>query len=213
MTDEIDHLGNRRVRSVGELLQNQFRIGFARMERVVRERMTLQNQESGEITPQSLVNIRPVVAAIREFIGSSPLSQFMDQNNPLSELTHKRRPSALAPAVCPVTAQASKSGDVQYTHYGRLCSIETPEGSNIGLISHLASFAKINKYGFIEAPYRREDKETGVVTDEVVCGRPADVEDEYIAAQANETAGRNNLALSVPTFPAVIATTLPGICP
>ena len=184
-TDEIDHLGNRRVRSVGELLQNQFRIGFARMERVVRERMTLQNQESGEITPQSLVNIRPVVSAIREFIGSSPLSQFMDQNNPLAELTHKRRLSALGPGGLSRDRAGFEVRDVHYTHYGRLCPIETPEGSNIGLISYLASFAKINKYGFIEAPYRRVDKDTGVVTDEVVY-MPADVEDEYIVAQANE---------------------------
>ena len=191
VTDEIDHLGNRRVRSVGELLQNQFRIGFARMERVVRERMTLQNQESGEITPQSLVNIRPVVAAIREFIGSSPLSQFMDQNNPLSELTHKRRLSALGPGGLSRDRAGFEVRDVHYTHYGRLCPIETPEGSNIGLISYLASFAKINKYGFIEAPYRRVDKETGVVTDEVVY-MPADVEDEYIVAQANEPLDENN---------------------
>ena len=191
VTDEIDHLGNRRVRSVGELLQNQFRIGFARMERVVRERMTLQNQESGEITPQSLVNIRPVVAAIREFIGSSPLSQFMDQNNPLSELTHKRRLSALGPGGLSRDRAGFEVRDVHYTHYGRLCPIETPEGSNIGLISYLASFAKINKYGFIEAPYRRVDKGTGVVTDEVVY-MPADVEDEYIVAQANEPLDENN---------------------
>ena len=190
-TDDIDHLGNRRIRSVGELLQNQFRIGFARMERVVRERMTLQNQESGEITPQSLVNIRPVVAAIREFIGSSPLSQFMDQNNPLSELTHKRRLSALGPGGLSRDRAGFEVRDVHYTHYGRLCPIETPEGSNIGLISYLASFAKINKYGFIEAPYRRVDKETGVVTDEVVY-MPADVEDEYIVAQANEPLDENN---------------------
>ncbi|MCI7324460.1 DNA-directed RNA polymerase subunit beta, partial [bacterium] len=190
-TDEIDHLGNRRVRSVGELLQNQFRIGFARMERVVRERMTLQNQESGEITPQSLVNIRPVVAAIREFVGSSPLSQFMDQNNPLAELTHKRRLSALGPGGLSRDRAGFEVRDVHYTHYGRLCPIETPEGSNIGLISYLASFAKINKYGFIEAPYRRVDKQTGIVTDEVVY-MPADVEDEYIVAQANEPLDENN---------------------
>ena len=170
VTDEIDHLGNRRVRSVGELLQNQ---------------------ESGEITPQSLVNIRPVVAAIREFIGSSPLSQFMDQNNPLSELTHKRRLSALGPGGLSRDRAGFEVRDVHYTHYGRLCPIETPEGSNIGLISYLASFAKINKYGFIEAPYRRVDKETGVVTDEVVY-MPADVEDEYIVAQANEPLDENN---------------------
>ena len=191
-TDDIDHLGNRRIRSVGELLQNQFRIGFSRMERVIRERMTLQNQENGEkITPQSLVNIRPVVAAIKEFIGSSPLSQFMDQNNPLAELTHKRRLSALGPGGLSRDRAGFEVRDVHYTHYGRLCPIETPEGSNIGLISYLASFAKINKYGFIEAPYRRVDKETGVVTDEVVY-MPADVEDEYIVAQANEPLDENN---------------------
>ena len=190
-TDDIDHLGNRRIRSVGELLQNQFRIGFSRMERVIRERMTLQNQESSEITPQSLVNIRPVVAAIKEFIGSSPLSQFMDQNNPLAELTHKRRLSALGPGGLSRDRAGVEVRDVHYTHYGRLCPIETPEGSNIGLISYLASFAKINKYGFIEAPYRKVDKETGAVTDEVVY-MPADVEDEYIVAQANEPLDENN---------------------
>ena len=190
-TDEIDHLGNRRVRSVGELLQNQFRIGFSRMERVIRERMTLQNQESGEITPQSLVNIRPVVAAIKEFIGSSPLSQFMDQNNPLAELTHKRRLSALGPGGLSRDRAGFEVRDVHYTHYGRLCPIETPEGPNIGLISYLATFAKINKYGFIEAPYRKVDKGTGHVTDEVVY-MTADVEDEYIVAQANEPLDENN---------------------
>ena len=193
VTDEIDHLGNRRVRSVGELLQNQFRIGFARMERVVRERMTLQNQESGEITPQSLVNIRPVVAAIREFIGSSPLSQFMDQNNPLAELTHKRRLSALGPGGLSRDRAGFEVRDVHYSHYGRMCPIETPEGPNIGLISYLASYAKINEYGFVEAPYRKVKKiydENGnlkeqVVTDEVEY-MTADVEDEYVVAQANE---------------------------
>ena len=193
VTDEIDHLGNRRVRSVGELLQNQFRIGFARMERVVRERMTLQNQESGEITPQSLVNIRPVVAAIREFIGSSPLSQFMDQNNPLSELTHKRRLSALGPGGLSRDRAGFEVRDVHYSHYGRMCPIETPEGPNIGLISYLASYAKINEYGFVEAPYRKVKKiydENNnlieqVVTDEVEY-MTADVEDEYVVAQANE---------------------------
>ena len=185
VTDEIDHLGNRRVRSVGELLQNQFRIGFARMERVVRERMTLQNQESGEITPQSLVNIRPVVAAIREFIGSSPLSQFMDQNNPLAELTHKRRLSALGPGGLSRDRAGFEVRDVHYSHYGRMCPIETPEGPNIGLISYLATFARINQYGFIEAPYRKVDKATGCVTDEVVY-MTADMEDNYIVAQANE---------------------------
>ena len=191
VTDEIDHLGNRRVRSVGELLQNQFRIGFSRMERVIRERMTLQNQENGEITPQSLVNIRPVVAAIKEFIGSSPLSQFMDQNNPLAELTHKRRLSALGPGGLSRDRAGFEVRDVHYTHYGRLCPIETPEGPNIGLISYLATYAKINKYGFVEAPYRKVDKATGTVTDEVVY-MTADVEDEYIVAQANEPLDENN---------------------
>ena len=190
-TDEIDHLGNRRVRSVGELLQNQFRIGFSRMERVIRERMTLQNQENGEITPQSLVNIRPVVAAIKEFIGSSPLSQFMDQNNPLAELTHKRRLSALGPGGLSRDRAGFEVRDVHYTHYGRLCPIETPEGPNIGLISYLATYAKINKYGFVEAPYRKIDKATGAVTDEVVY-MTADEEDEYIVAQANEPLDENN---------------------
>ena len=190
-TDEIDHLGNRRVRSVGELLQNQFRIGFSRMERVIRERMTLQNQENGEITPQSLVNIRPVVAAIKEFIGSSPLSQFMDQNNPLAELTHKRRLSALGPGGLSRDRAGFEVRDVHYTHYGRLCPIETPEGPNIGLISYLATYAKINKYGFVEAPYRKVDKATGTVTDEVVY-MTADEEDEYIVAQANEPLDENN---------------------
>ena len=188
VTDEIDHLGNRRVRSVGELLQNQFRIGFARMERVVRERMTLQNQESGEITPQSLVNIRPVVAAIREFIGSSPLSQFMDQNNPLSELTHKRRLSALGPGGLSRDRAGFEVRDVHYSHYGRMCPIETPEGPNIGLINSLASYARINEYGFVEAPYRRIDKsdpKNPRVTDEVVY-MTADEEDNYHVAQANE---------------------------
>ncbi len=190
-TDEIDHLGNRRVRSVGELLQNQLRIGFSRMERVIRERMTLQNQESGETTPQSLINIRPVVAAIKEFIGSSPLSQFMDQNNPLAELTHKRRLSALGPGGLSRDRASFEVRDVHYTHYGRLCPIETPEGPNIGLISYLATFAKVNKYGFVEAPYLRVDKRTGVVTRDVVY-MTADVEDEYVVAQANEPLDENN---------------------
>ena len=189
-TDEIDHLGNRRVRSVGELLQNQFRIGFARMERVVRERMTLQNQESGEITPQSLVNIRPVVSAIREFIGSSPLSQFMDQNNPLAELTHKRRLSALGPGGLSRERASFDVRDIHYTHYGRMCPIETPEGPNIGLINYLATFAKINEYGFVEAPYRKVDKATGKVTDQVDY-MTADVEDEFYIGQANEPLDEN----------------------
>ncbi|NLS85120.1 MAG: DNA-directed RNA polymerase subunit beta [Ruminococcaceae bacterium] len=183
-TDDIDHLGNRRIRSVGELLQNQFRIGFTRMERVIRERMTLQ-QDGGEVTPQSLINIRPVVASIREFFGSSPLSQFMDQNNPLAELTHKRRLSALGPGGLSRDRAGFEVRDVHYSHYGRMCPIETPEGPNIGLISYLATFARINEYGFIEAPYRRIDKETHSVTDEVVY-MTADLEDEFIVAQANE---------------------------
>ena len=185
-TDDIDHLGNRRIRSVGELLQNQFRIGFTRMERVIRERMTLQAQDDEEaITPQALINIRPVVAAIREFFGSSPLSQFMDQNNPLAELTHKRRLSALGPGGLSRDRAGFEVRDVHYTHYGRMCPIETPEGPNIGLISYLACYSRLNEYGFIEAPYRKIDKETGVVTDEVVY-MTADMEDEYVVAQANE---------------------------
>ncbi|MBQ8004465.1 MAG: DNA-directed RNA polymerase subunit beta, partial [Oscillospiraceae bacterium] len=165
-TDDIDHLGNRRLRSVGELLQNQFRIGFSRMERGIRERMTIQDLDI--VTPQSLINIRPVTAAIKEFFGSSPLSQFMDQNNPLAELTHKRRMSALGPGGLSRDRASFEVRDVHYSHYGRMCPIETPEGPNIGLISYLASFARINDFGFIEAPYRKIDKETGKVTDEVV---------------------------------------------
>ena len=183
--DDIDHLGNRRIRSVGELLQNQFRIGFTRMERVVRERMNIQSQDLDVVTPAALINIRPVTAAIKEFFGSSPLSQFMDQNNPLAELTHKRRLSALGPGGLSRDRAGFEVRDVHYTHYGRMCPIETPEGPNIGLISYLASFARINEYGFIEAPYRKVDKETGVVTDEVVY-MTADIEDNYIVAQANE---------------------------
>ncbi len=189
-TDDIDHLGNRRIRSVGELLQNQFRIGFARMERVVREKMTLQSQDPENITPQSLINIRPVVAAIKEFFGSSPLSQFMDQTNPLSELTHKRRLSALGPGGLSRDRASFEVRDVHYTHYGRMCPIETPEGPNIGLISYLATYAKINKYGFIEAPFRRVDKETGKVLDEVIY-MTADEEDDYYVAQANEPLDEN----------------------
>ncbi len=185
VTDDIDHLGNRRIRSVGELLQNQFRIGFSRMERVVKERMTLQAQEPDKVTPAALINIRPVMAAIKEFFGSSPLSQFMDQTNPLSELTHKRRLSALGPGGLSRDRAGFEVRDVHYSHYGRMCPIETPEGPNIGLISYLATFAKINKYGFIEAPFRKIDKETGVVLDEVEY-MTADVEDNYIVAQANE---------------------------
>ncbi|MCL2638437.1 MAG: DNA-directed RNA polymerase subunit beta [Oscillospiraceae bacterium] len=183
--DDIDHLGNRRIRSVGELLQNQFRIGFARMERVIRERMGLQAQEIEKVSPNSLINIRPVVAAIKEFFGSSPLSQFMDQNNPLAELTHKRRLSALGPGGLSRERAGFEVRDVHYSHYGRMCPIETPEGPNIGLISYLASFARINEYGFIEAPYRRVEKGTGKVLDEVVY-MTADVEDVYTIAQANE---------------------------
>ena len=184
-TDDIDNLGNRRIRCVGELLQNQFRIGFSRLERVVRERMTTQSQDMDSLSPNSLINIRPVTAAIKEFFGSSPLSQFMDQTNPLAELTHKRRLSALGPGGLSRDRAGFEVRDVHYTHYGRMCPIETPEGPNIGLISYLASFAKINKYGFIEAPFRKINKETGVVTDEVVY-MTADVEDNYYVAQANE---------------------------
>ena len=192
-TDDIDHLGNRRIRSVGELLQNQFRIGFSRMERVIRERMTLQSQDQSVITPQALINIRPVVAAIKEFFGSSPLSQFMDQNNPLAELTHKRRLSALGPGGLSRDRAGFEVRDVHYSHYGRMCPIETPEGPNIGLISYLASYAKINEYGFVEAPYRKVKKtydENGNLIDQVVTDEveymTADVEDEYVVAQANE---------------------------
>ncbi|MBR1812165.1 MAG: DNA-directed RNA polymerase subunit beta [Clostridia bacterium] len=189
--DDIDHLGNRRVRSVGELLQNQYRIGFARMERVIRERMSLQGQEPEKVTPQALINIRPVVAAMREFFGSSPLSQFMDQSNPLAELTHKRRISALGPGGLSRDRAGFEVRDVHYSHYGRMCPIETPEGPNIGLISYLATFARINKYGFIEAPFRRVDKTTGQVLDEVDY-MTADVEDEFFVAQANEPLDENN---------------------
>ena len=185
LVDDIDHLGNRRIRSVGELLQNQFRIGFTRMERVVRERMNTQSQDTEVITPAALINIRPITAAIKEFFGSSPLSQFMDQNNPLAELTHKRRLSALGPGGLSRDRAGFEVRDVHYSHYGRMCPIETPEGPNIGLISYLASFARINEYGFIEAPYRKVDKETGVVTDEIVY-MTADVEDNYVVAQATE---------------------------
>ena len=185
-TDDIDHLGNRRIRAVGELLQNQFRIGFTRMERVIRERMTLQAQDDEDaITPQALINIRPVVAAIREFFGSSPLSQFMDQNNPLAELTHKRRLSALGPGRLSRDRAGFEVRDVHYTHYGRMCPIETPEGPNIGLISYLACYSRLNEYDSIVAPYRKVDKETGVVTDEVVY-MTADKEDDFVVAQANE---------------------------
>jgi len=180
--DDIDHLGNRRLRSVGELLQNQFRIGLARMERVVRERMTIQDIDI--VTPQALINIRPVAAAIKEFFGSSQLSQFMDQTNPLAELTHKRRLSALGPGGLSRERAGFEVRDVHHSHYGRMCPIETPEGPNIGLIGSLSTYARVNEHGFIEAPYRRVDKEKGIVTDEIVY-LTADEEDEYIIAQAN----------------------------
>ncbi len=181
--DDIDHLGNRRLRCVGELLQNQFRIGFSRMERVIRERMTIQDLDI--VTPQSLINIRPVTAAIKEFFGSSPLSQFMDQTNPLAELTHKRRLSALGPGGLSRERASMDVRDVHYSHYGRMCPIETPEGPNIGLINYLSTYARINEYGFIEAPFRKVDHATGRVTDEVVY-MTADVEDQYIVAPAAE---------------------------
>ncbi|MCK2158994.1 MULTISPECIES: DNA-directed RNA polymerase subunit beta [Exiguobacterium] len=181
-TDDIDHLGNRRLRSVGELLQNQFRIGLSRMERVVKERMSIQDQNA--ITPQALINIRPVIASIKEFFGSSQLSQFMDQTNPLAELTHKRRLSALGPGGLTRERAGFEVRDVHYSHYSRMCPIETPEGPNIGLINSLSSFAKVNEYGFIEAPYRRVDPETGVVTNEIHY-MTADEEDLYVVAQAN----------------------------
>ena len=181
--DDIDHLGNRRLRSVGELLQNQFRIGLARMERVVRERMTIQDIDA--VTPQALINIRPVAAAIKEFFGSSQLSQFMDQTNPLSELTHKRRLSALGPGGLSRERAGFEVRDVHHSHYGRMCPIETPEGPNIGLISSLSTYARVNEYGFIEAPYRKVDKATGRVTDEVYY-MTADEEDNYVIAEANE---------------------------
>ena len=183
--DDIDHLGNRRIRCVGELLQNQFRIGFSRMEKVIRERMNLQAQDVNALTPANLVNIRPISSSIKEFFGQSPLSQFMDQNNPLAELTHKRRLSALGPGGLSRDRAGFEVRDVHYSHYGRMCPIETPEGPNIGLISYLSTFARINEYGFIEAPYRKVDKATGVVTNEVVY-MTADIEDNYIVAQANE---------------------------
>ena len=184
--DDIDHLGNRRIRAVGELLQNQYRIGLSRMERVVRERMSTQDITT--ITAQSLINIKPVTAAVKEFFGSSQLSQFMDQNNPLSELTHKRRLSALGPGGLSRDRAGFEVRDVHYTHYGRMCPVETPEGPNIGLINSLASYARINEYGFIEAPYRKVDKTDPAnprVTNDVVY-LSADEEDRYIVAQANE---------------------------
>ena len=187
--DDIDHLGNRRLRCVGELLQNQFRIGFSRMERVIRERMTIQDLDI--VTPQSLINIRPVTASIKEFFGSSPLSQFMDQTNPLAELTHKRRLSALGPGGLSRDRASFDVRDIHYSHYGRLCPVETPEGPNIGLISYLSAYARVNRFGFIEAPYRKVDKETGRVTDEIHY-MTADVEDEFTIAQATEPMDENN---------------------
>lgn len=184
--DDIDHLGNRRIRAVGELLQNQYRIGLSRLERVVRERMTTQDQDG--VSPQSLINIKPVTAAVKEFFGSSQLSQFMDQNNPLGELTHKRRLSALGPGGLSRDRAGFEVRDVHYSHYGRMCPIETPEGPNIGLINSLATYARINEYGFIEAPYRKIDKTdpaNPVVTEEVIY-MTADEEDNYHVAQANE---------------------------
>ena len=186
--DDIDHLGNRRLRCVGELLQNQFRIGFSRMERVIRERMTIQDLDI--VTPQSLINIRPVTAAIKEFFGSSPLSQFMDQTNPLAELTHKRRLSALGPGGLSRERANMEVRDVHYSHYGRMCPIETPEGPNIGLISYLATYARVNEYGFIEAPFRRVEHPSGRVTDEITY-MTADVEDQYIVCQAAEPVDEN----------------------
>ena len=191
--DDIDHLGNRRLRCVGELLQNQFRIGFSRLDRVIRERMTVQDLDA--VTPQSLINIRPVTAVIKEFFGSSPLSQFMDQNNPLAELTHKRRLSALGPGGLSRERASLDVRDIHYTHYGRMCPIETPEGPNIGLINYLATFAKINEYGFVEAPYRKVDKATGFVTDEVEY-MTADVEDGYYIGQGNEPLDENGCLLN-----------------
>ena len=200
-TDDIDHLGNRRLRCVGELLQNQFRVGFTRLERVIRERMTVQDLDT--VTPQSLINIRPVTAVIKEFFGSSPLSQFMDQNNPLAELTHKRRLSALGPGGLSRERASFDVRDVHYSHYGRMCPIETPEGPNIGLINYLASYAQINEYGFVEAPYRKVERiydENGKyvgsrVTDEVEY-MSADVEDDYHIAQAKEPVDENGMLLN-----------------
>ena len=191
--DDIDHLGNRRLRCVGELLQNQFRIGFSRMERVIRERMTIQDLDV--VTPQSLINIRPVTAAIKEFFGSSPLSQFMDQTNPLAELTNKRRLSALGPGGLSRERANMEVRDVHYSHYGRMCPIETPEGPNIGLISYLATYARINEYGFIEAPYRAVDKETFHVSDEITY-MTADEEDNYIVGQAAEPLDENGCLIN-----------------
>ncbi len=192
-TDDIDHLGNRRLRCVGELLQNQFRVGFTRLERVVRERMTIQDMDA--VTPQSLINIRPVTAVIKEFFGSSPLSQFMDQNNPLAELTHLRRLSALGPGGLSRERASFDVRDVHYTHYGRMCPIETPEGPNIGLINYLATYAQVNEFGFLEAPFRKVDKATGKVTD-IVEYMTADVEDDYYIAQATEPVDENGCLIN-----------------
>ena len=188
--DNIDHLGNRRVRSVGELLQNQFRIGIARLERVIRERMAIQ--EIDKATPQSLINVRPVSSAIKEFFGSSQLSQFMDQSNPIAELTHKRKLSALGPGGLNRERATFDVRDVHYSHYGRMCPIETPEGQNIGLITSLAAFARINEYGFVESPYRRVDKERKVVTDEIEY-LTADREDGFYRRAGKRAAGRKRL--------------------
>lgn len=193
MTDDIDHLGNRRIRSVGELLQNQFRIGLSRMERVVKERMTIQDMEA--ITPQVLINIKPVVSAIKEFFGSSQLSQFMDQTNPLAELTHRRRLSALGPGGLSRDRAGFEVRDVHHSHYGRMCPIETPEGPNIGLMGSLSTFARINTYGFIESPYRRVDKKTGIITEDITY-ITADVEEKYVVAPANEPIGPDNRFVS-----------------
>ena len=187
-TDDIDHLGNRRLRSVGELLQNQFRIGLSRMERVVRERMSIQDTDS--ITPQQLINIRPVIASIKEFFGSSQLSQFMDQANPLAELTHKRRLSALGPGGLTRERAQMEVRDVHYSHYGRMCPIETPEGPNIGLINSLSSYARVNEFGFIETPYRKVDIDTNSITDQIDY-LTADEEDSYVVAQANSRLDEN----------------------
>ncbi len=203
--DDIDHLGNRRIRSVGELLQNQFRIGLSRMERVVRERMSIQ--DTATVTPQQLINIRPVVASIKEFFGSSQLSQFMDQTNPLGELTHKRRLSALGPGGLTRDRAGYEVRDVHYTHYGRMCPIETPEGPNIGLINSLASYAVVNPYGFIETPYRRVSWDTHKVTDKIDY-LTADEEDNYIVAQANSPLNDDGSSLMTRFWPGIKITIL-----
>ena len=200
-TDDIDHLGNRRIRSVGELLQNQFRIGLARMERVVRERMSIQDINT--VTPQQLINIRPVVASIKEFFGSSQLSQFMDQTNPLGELSHKRRLSALGPGGLTRDRAGYEVRDVHYTHYGRMCPIETPEGPNIGLINSLSSYARINEYGFIETPYHRVSWDTHKVTDKIDY-LTADEEDNYIIAQANTKLNDDAVSYTHLTLPTIL---------